>query len=82
MGWYFSMLKLKAFLKGFDYAVKYHDKIEDHHFQSLPGAAWHDKSTQEFYRKSIQFGRKYVQYRYEVIASAMIFMGLILMLTL
>ncbi len=76
------MLKLKAFLKGFDYAVKYYNKIEDHHFQSFPGAAWHDLDTQHIYRKSIQFGRKYMQYRYEVIASAMIFMGIILMVTL
>ena len=76
------MNKIKAFLYGFHYAVKHHDKIEDHHFHSLPGASWHDKSTQKIYRKSILIGRKYVQYRYEIIALAMIFMGIVLLITM
>ena len=75
------MIKLKAFLKGFDYAVKHYEKIEDHHFHSLPGATWHDQSTQHVYRKSIEFGRKYMQYRYEIIAMSMIFMGIVLLVT-
>jgi hypothetical protein len=76
------MIKLKAFLKGFDYAVKHYDKIEDHHFHSLPGASWHDQSTQKLYRKSIIIGRKYMQYRYEVLASCMIFMGIVILITI
>ena len=59
--------KLKAFAYGFDYAVKNYDKIEDHHFHHLPGAKWHDKDTQLNYRKAVAFGRKYMQYRYEVL---------------
>lgn len=61
------MDKLKAFLRGFDYAVKHFKSIEDHHFHSLPGAKWFDKATQVNYRKGITFGRKYMQYRYEVL---------------
>jgi hypothetical protein len=76
------LIKIKAFLKGFDYAVKNHDKIEDHYFQSLPGAAWRDPDTQHLYRKSIQIGRKYAQYRYEIIALCCIFMGILLLVTL
>ncbi|MEY4332678.1 MAG: hypothetical protein RLZZ196_1416 [Bacteroidota bacterium] len=60
-------LRIKSFLFGFDYAVKHFDKIEDHHFHSYPGAAWHDKYTNNIYRKGIVFGRKYMQYRYEVL---------------
>jgi len=59
--------KIKAFLCGFDYAVKNFDKIEDHHFQSLPGAHWSDRDTQNFYRKSVRIGRKYMQYRLEIL---------------
>lgn len=74
--------KIKAFLKGFDYAVKRYEEIEDHHFHSLPGAAWHDRSTQQIYRKSILIGRKYMQYRYEVLAFCLIFTGIVMMVTL
>jgi hypothetical protein len=75
-------LKIKAFLIGFDYAIKHYDKIEDHHFHSLPGATWHDKSTQKIYRDSIKFGRKYMQYRYEILAFCMIFMGIVILITI
>jgi hypothetical protein len=76
------MNKLKSFLKGFDYAVKNYDRIEDHHFHSLPGSAWHDQSNQKIYRKSILIGRKYMQYRYEIIACVCIFLGILLLVTL
>lgn len=76
------MNKLKAFAYGFDYAVRNYDKIEDHHFQSLPGANWYDKDTQNLYRKSIRFGRKYMQYRYEVLAlGVIVFTTLLFMFT-
>jgi hypothetical protein len=75
-------LKIKAFMHGFDYAVKNYDKIEDRHFHTLPGASWHDNSTQRVYRKSIAFGRKYMQYRYEILALAVIvFTTLLFMFT-
>lgn len=61
------MNKIKAILLGLDYAVTNYDKIEDHHFHSLPGAAWHDRDTQNLYRKSIRLGRKYMQYRFELL---------------
>jgi hypothetical protein len=60
-------LKIKSFLFGFDYAVKNFDKIEDHHWHTYSGADWHDKYTNNIYRKGIKLGRKYVQYRYETL---------------
>jgi len=74
-------IKIKSFLFGFDYAVKNYEKIEDHHFHSLPGASWSDKYTNHIYRKGIKSGRKYMQYRYEVLAFTMIFMGIVLLIT-
>ena len=65
-------LKIKSFLFGFDYAVKHYHKIEDHHFHSLPGASWSDKYTNEIYRKGIHYGRKYMQYRYEVLTLSLL----------
>lgn len=65
------MNKIKAFFIGFDYAVKNYEKLEDHHFQSLPGASWHDTETQNMYRKSIRIGRKYMQYRHEILLTAL-----------
>jgi hypothetical protein len=70
-------LKIKSFLFGFDYAVKHFDKIEDHHWHTYSGAAWHDKYTNEIYRKGIKVGRKYMQYRYEILA-----LGVVLFTTL
>ena len=61
------LFKLKAFFAGFDYAVKNYSKIEDHHFHSLPGAKWFDLKTQKTYRKAILVGRKYMQYRLEIL---------------
>jgi hypothetical protein len=61
------MTKIKAVFRGFDYAVKHYHQIQDHHFQSLPGANWFDKQTQQLYRKGIMIGRKYMQYRYELL---------------
>lgn len=76
------MQKLKAFLRGFDYAVKRYNQIEDHHFQSLPGAKWFDIETQSNYRKGVFVGRKYMQYRYEVLALCVIvFTTLLFMFT-
>jgi len=76
------MQKIKAFIRGFDYAVMRYDQIEDHHFHSLPGAKWFDKETQSNYRKGIFFGRKYMQYRYEVLALCVIvFTTLLFMFT-
>ena len=75
-------MKIKAFLLGFDYAVKRYDQIEDHHFHSFPGASWHDKSTQLTYRKGISFARKYMQYRYETLTLiVLIFTTLLFMFT-
>ncbi len=74
-------IKIKSFLFGFDYAVKNYEKIEDHHFHSLPGANWTDKYTNNIYRKGIQYGRKYMQYRYEVLALSMIFVSVVLLIT-
>jgi hypothetical protein len=59
--------KIKAFIRGFDYSIKYYDKIQDYHFHSLPGAKWFDLKTQKTYRKGIYSGRKYMQYRLEVL---------------
>jgi len=76
------MKKIKPFLTGFDYAVKHYNEIEDHHFHSLPGANWHDQSAQRLYRKSIFIGRKYMQYRYEVLTLAvLLFTTLLFMFT-
>jgi hypothetical protein len=76
------MLKIKAFLFGFDYAVKHYEEIQDHHWHTLPGAHWHDQSTQRLYRKSIFIGRKYMQYRYEVLTLAvLLFTTLLFMFT-
>lgn len=60
-------MKIKAFTRGFDYAVKNFDKIEDYHFHSLPGATWYDKKTNNNYRNGVSIGRKYMQYRYEIL---------------
>lgn len=70
------MKKVKPFLLGFDYAVKHFEKLEDHHFASLPGASWHDRVTNDIYRKGIKFGRKYMQYRYELLALYITFVGI------
>lgn len=76
------MNKFKAFIKGFDYAVKKYSILEDHHFHSLPGANWYDKDTQNFYRKSIRIGRKYMQYRYEILTlTVILFTTLLFMFT-
>ena len=76
------MKKIKAFLTGFDYAITNHQKIEDHHFHSLPGAAWHDKDSQLFYRNGIKYARKYINYRYELLALCVIvFTTLLFMFT-
>lgn len=76
------MQKIKAFLRGFDYAVKRYNQIEDHHFHSLPGAKWFDIETQSNYRKGVFFGRKYMQYRYEVLTLCVIvFTTLLFMFT-
>lgn len=75
-------IKFKAFARGFDYAVKNYDKIEDHHFHSLPGANWYDKSTQLNYRKGVTFARKYMQYRYEILTlTVLVFTALLFMFT-
>lgn len=66
------MNKLKVFFRGFDYAVKNYDKIEDHHFHTLPSENWYDRDTQKFYRKSILFGRKYMQYRLEILTLSLL----------
>lgn len=71
-------MKLKAIFLGFDYAVKNYEKIEDHHFQHLPGAKWNDLKTQKLYRKSVQFGRKYMQYRHEILITTLMAFTLIL----
>lgn len=73
--------KNKAFIRGIDYAIKNFDKIEDHHFHSLPGAAWYDKDTQVNYRKGIAFGRKYMYYRYEVLTLIVLLFTTILFVT-
>jgi hypothetical protein len=74
--------KVLAFIKGFDYAVKHNAILEDHHFHTLPGASWHDRDTQNLYRKSIRFGRKYMQYRYEILAlTVIVFTTLLFMFT-
>jgi hypothetical protein len=76
------MLKLKAFMRGFDYAIKNFDKIEDHHFHTFPGAAWYDKDTNNTYRKGILYGRKYINYRPETLALiVLIFTSLLFMFT-
>ncbi len=76
------MTKIKAVFRGFDYAVKHYDQIQDHHFQSLPGANWFDKQTQQLYRKGITIGRKYMQYRYEVLTiTVLLFTTLLFMFT-
>lgn len=76
------MNKFKAFIRGFDYAVKNHATLEDHHFHSLPGANWYDRNTQNFYRKSIRIGRKYMQYRYEILTiTLLVFTTLLFMFT-
>jgi hypothetical protein len=75
-------IKFKPFTRGFDYAVKNFNKIEDHHFHSLPGANWHDRSTNNSYRKGVHFGRKYMQYRYEVLTlTVLVFTSLLFMFT-
>lgn len=72
------MNTIKAFFKGFDYSVKMYEKIEDYHFQSLPGANWYDQKTQKNYRKGIFVGRKYMQYRYEILLTALMTFTLVL----
>ena len=76
------MLKLKAFMRGFDYAIKNFDKIEDHHFHTFPGANWHDRNTNNIYRKGILYGRKYINYRLETLTLiVLIFTSLLFMFT-
>ena len=65
-------LRIKSFIFGFDYAVKNFQKIEDHHFHTFPGADWHDRYTNDIYRKGIAYGRKYMQYRYEVLVLTLV----------
>ena len=74
--------KIKAFIAGFDYGMKNYTRIEDHHFHSYPGAAWHDRDTNELYRKAIQYARKYMCYRYEILTiTLLVLTSLIFMFT-
>jgi len=39
----------------------------------LPGAKWFDPKTQKTYRKGIDSGRKYMQYRLELLTLIILF---------
>lgn len=67
-----NKIKIKSFLFGFDYAVKNYSKIEDHHYHVLPNVSWHDKYTNQIYRKGIAYGRKYMQYRSEILTLSLV----------
>jgi len=67
------LFKFRAFFTGFDYAVKNYSRTEDYHFNSLPGAKWFDPKTQKTYRKGIDSGRKYMQYRLELLTLIILF---------
>lgn len=76
------MKNIKPFIRGFDYGVKHFKTIEDHHFHSLPGANWHDRDTQNMYRKGVAYSRKYMQYRYEILTlTVLVFTTLLFMFT-
>jgi len=62
------MKKIKAFLSGFDYGVKYFDTIEDKHFFTY----FKDLSMSNVYRNGVKTARKYMQYRYELLALVVI----------
>ena len=62
------MKKIKAFLSGFDYGVKHFNTIEDKHFFTY----FKDISISHVYRNGVKTARKYMQYRYELLALAVI----------
>lgn len=68
----------KVFLQGFDYGVKYFLTIEDKHFFTYFG----DVSKSPIYRNGIKYARKYMQYRNEILALAVLLItALIFMFT-
>jgi hypothetical protein len=69
---------IKPYMHGFNYAIKFFHKIEDHHFHSYPGASWHDKESQDYYRKGIKFGLTYMFYRYEFLTFIILFVTILL----
>jgi hypothetical protein len=62
--------KIRPFTDGFDYGVKHHKKIEDHHFFTYPFRIddYHLARKQDrLYRKGIRTARSYSRYRYEIL---------------
>lgn len=70
------MKNIKPFLIGFNYAVKHFEKLEDHHFHTLPASHNPTKQDHEKYRKGVAFGRKYMQYRFEILAFYITLVGI------
>jgi hypothetical protein len=70
--------QIKPFLSGFDYGIKHYSTIEDKHFFTYFG----DTSMSSVYRNGIKSARKYMQYRYEILALiVLIFTTLLFMFT-
>jgi hypothetical protein len=74
--------KIRPFTDGFDYGIKRHESIEDHHFFTYPFRTDDyelARKQDRLYRKGIRSARAYSRYRYEillliyVISSAIIF---------
>jgi hypothetical protein len=62
--------KIRPFTDGFDYGIKHHKTIEDHHFFTYPyGSDEYKlfKKQNDLYRKGIRIARVYSRYRNEIL---------------
>ena len=60
----------RSFFVGFDYGIKRHETIEDHHFFTYPfrtDDAQLARKQDRLYRKGIRVARAYSRYRYEIL---------------
>ena len=60
----------RSFFDGFDYGIKRHETIEDHHFFTYPfrtDDAQLARKQDRLYRKGIRVARAYSRYRYEIL---------------
>lgn len=61
---------IRPFTDGFDYGIKRHETIEDHHFFTYPFRTDDNELARKqdrLYRKGIRAARAYSRYRYEIL---------------
>lgn len=76
---------IRIFFRGFHYAIKKYNIIEDHHFHTYTNKDSmvdnYGNVVHSIYRRGIKSGRLYFLYRYETLTFLILAMGIIVMLT-